>query len=405
MSLEQISETVKRLEQNSTISDTHIKSLTDLIKQVSDKSDNKLSQMMLLLEKSKDETSSIIKQVSTKAISNEAAIKELCDNMNRVKSGYISTNNRLDDLDSQQKQTSHLHGLDARINSSMAAVKEEDLLLTMRSVAIFNLAGQSRGDADNSFRDIFGDHLDPEVSPSEIIFKELGRGANVYILVYTNKDVAIKAITALRGKLDIHMKSSQASASTSTIGIGDFFDRSMSAVRRAMMAKASFIRENFLWARVVRLRLSRSTGQIHLAAYAVPDFSQALKERGQENHAVINIGTTIGQLSDPDLLNFRQIKRSRSQKPCQPGSIPASQSSSAAPSRTVSPAPGGFLPPAPPLAMDPSTTSTTGSSGKASRGRSASRTGQSPDNKRLAPTRGGRGGGAGKKPASVQGKS
>ena len=188
---------------------------------------------------------------------------------------------------------------------------------------------------------------------------------------------------------------------------GDFFDRSMSAVRRAMMAKASFIREYFSWARVVRLRLSRSTGQLHLAAYAVPDFSQALKERGLQNHTVINIGTTIGQLSDPDLLNFRQIKRSRSQKPGQSGSIPGSQSSSAAPSRTVSPAPtpGGFLPPAPPLALDPSTTSTPGGSGKASRGRSASRTGQSPENKRLAPTRGGRGGGAGKKPASVQGKS
>ena len=280
----------------------------------------------------------------------------------------------------------------------MAAVKEDDLLLTTRSVAIFNLEGQSRGDADNSFRDIFGDDLDP---PSDIIFKELGR-ANVYILVYINNDAAIKAITVLRGKLDLHMKNSQASGST--IGIGDFFDKSMSAVRRAMMAKASFIREHFPWARVVRLRLSRATGQLHLAAYAVPDFSQALKERNLENHTIINIGTTIDQLSDPDLLNFRQIRRSRSKKPDQAGSIPGSQSSSAAPSRTVSPAPiPGFLPPAPPLAPDPPTTSTPGPS-KAFRGRSASRTGQSPENKRLAPAKGGKGGGGGRKP-SVQGKS
>ena len=353
MSLEQISEMVKRLEQNSTNSDNHIKSLTNLIKEVSDKSDNNFSQMMLLLERSKDETASIIKQVSTKATSNEAAIIELCDNMNRAKSAYVSTNKRLDDLDSQQKQTSHLHGLDARINSSLAAVKEDDLLFTTRSVAIFNLEGQSRGDADNSFRDIFGD-LDPEVTPSDIIFKVLGR-ANVYILVYINNDAATKAITVLRGKLDLHMKNRLASGSS--IGIGEFFDKSMSAVRRAMMAKASFIREHFPWARVVRLRLSRATGQLHLAAYAVPDFSQALKERNLENHTIINIGTTIDQLSDPDLLNFRQIRRSRSKKPDQAGSIPGSQSSSAAPSRTVSPAPiPGFLPPAPPLAPDPPTT-------------------------------------------------
>ena len=172
----------------------------------------------------------------------------------------------------------------------------------------------------------------------------------------------------------------------------------MSAVRRAMMAKASFIREHFPWARVVRLRLSRATGQLHLAAYADSDFSQALKERNQENHTIINIGTTIDQLSDPDLLNFRQIKRSRSKKPDQASSIPGSQSSSAAPSRTVSPAPvPGFLPPAPPLAPVPPTTSTPGS--KASRGRSGSRTGQTPENKRQAPAKGG-----GRKP-SVQSKS
>ena len=352
MSLEQISETVKRLEQNSNTSDTHIKSLANLIKEVSDKSDNKLSQMMLLLEQSKDETSSIIKQVATKATNNEDAIKELCDNMHRAKNAHIGTNKRLDELDSQQKLTSQLNALDARINNTMAAVRDEALLLTMKSVAIFNLVGQSRGDADNSFTDIFGDHLDPELTPSDTIFKQLGR-VNVYILVYANKDVAIKASTALRGKLDIHLKSSLASASS--IGIGDFFDRTMSAVRSAMMAKASFIRDNFSWARAVRLRLSRSTGQLHLAAYAVPDFSQALKERGLENHAVINIGTTFGQLADPDLLNFRPIKRTRNHKPGHSGSTPASQSSSAVPSRTVSPAPangmsnrGSFLSPAPP---------------------------------------------------------
>ena len=174
----------------------------------------------------------------------------------------------------------------------------------------------------------------------------------------------------------------------------------MSSVRRAMMAKATFIKEQFPWARAVRLRLSRASEQLHLAAYAVPDLSQVLKERNLEDHTTINIGLTLEQLSNPDQLNFREMRKSRNKKSGQTNSMPGSQASSAAPSRSTSPAPG-FLPPSLPPTSAPPASSTPGcNKTKVARGRSTSRTGQTPENKRQASAKG-----VPRKTSSVESKS
>ena len=65
--------------------------------------------MLLIVEKRKYETDARIKEVSVRATTNEAAISELGDNINRSRLAYNNVNSRIDDIDAQQKLTSHLH--------------------------------------------------------------------------------------------------------------------------------------------------------------------------------------------------------------------------------------------------------------------------------------------------------
>ena len=114
---EQISDIVRRLDESSNKSEDHLNSLTALIQNVSAKADNNYSSMMLFLEKTKDEQAVVTKEVSNRVTSNQAAISELSDSVNRSTAAHINTSRRIDSLDAQQRLVSQLHGLDARINS------------------------------------------------------------------------------------------------------------------------------------------------------------------------------------------------------------------------------------------------------------------------------------------------
>ena len=114
---EKISDIVRRLDESSNKSEDHLNSLTALIQNVSAKADNNYSSMMLFLEKTKDEQAVVTKEVSNRVTSNQAAISELSDSVNRSTAAHINTSRRIDSLDAQQRLVSQLHGLDAHINS------------------------------------------------------------------------------------------------------------------------------------------------------------------------------------------------------------------------------------------------------------------------------------------------
>ena len=162
---EQISDILRRFYDSSNKSEDHLKTLTGLIQNVSSKADNNYSSMMLFLEKTKDEQAAATNEVLNRFTSNQAAISELTERVNRSTSAHINTNRRINNLDAQQRLVSQLNGLDARIDSTLAAARQEDLILATKSVAIFNLDGQTQADADNSFRDVFGTELDSTIPP------------------------------------------------------------------------------------------------------------------------------------------------------------------------------------------------------------------------------------------------
>ena len=156
---DQIADIIKRLDDSSNKSEDNIKKLSDLILGVSNKAETNYSSMMLFLEQAKDQQAAATRDVSNRVTSNQAAITELTEKVNASTSAHINTSRRIEGLDAQQRLSAQLNSLDACINNTFAAARPEDLTLAAKSVAIFNLDGQTQAGALNSFSDVFGTEL------------------------------------------------------------------------------------------------------------------------------------------------------------------------------------------------------------------------------------------------------
>ena len=171
---DQIADIIKRLDDSSNKSEDNIKTLSGLIQGVSNKAKTNYSSMMLFLEQAKDKQATATRDVSNRVTSNQAAITELTERVNASTSAHINTSRRIKGLDAQPRLSAQLNSLDACIDNTLAATRPEDLTLAAKSVAIFDLDGQTQADALNSFSDVFGTELASKISPSEINFKLLG---------------------------------------------------------------------------------------------------------------------------------------------------------------------------------------------------------------------------------------
>ena len=392
---DQIADIIKRLDDGANKSEDNMEKLSNLILSVSNKAKTNYSSMMLALEQAKDQQAAATRDVSGRVTSQAAVITDLTEKVNASTSAHINTNRRIEGLDVQHRLSGQLNSLDALINNTLAAARPDDLALAARSVAIYNLQGQSQADALNSFSDVFGTELASKISPSEITFKLLGASSSVYIMTFETSEAAIKIISSLRTQLQLHTNGTDR---RSLVGVGDFLEGSLAPVRRAMLSKASFLKQNFSWIKSVRIRFTRSTGRLHLTAHAIPELSQSLRDN-RENHTVINLGSTFDQLSDPEKMNFRELRKPNTRKhPSQTSSAMASATPSAdqsrEPSRSSSPLHHFLAPPTLPPGpstprVDPTAVAQPTKKGGV-RGRSGSRSGITPEHKRLAGARGGK---------------